>query len=104
MPIEKGDFILVDYVGKIKETNEFIIMDVFRNYKLSKKDIDKCLESGKKLIMRIFGSLEISSDVDPVEISEVIEKITVYGSVEGPRNVIKAIMDRFEVYGAIKKL
>lgn len=87
---------------KIKETDEFIIMDIFRSHELTSDDLIRCAEKGKKLIMHVFGSLKISNDVDPSIASSVIYKIVVYGSVHGPKNVLNQILDRLEIYGSLK--
>ena len=87
---------------KIKESEDKIIMDVFRKYELTMGDINRCLDKGKKLVIRVFGSLKISRDIDPTTASQVIDRVTVFGSVEGPKNVLNAILDRFEIFGSLR--
>jgi len=86
----------------IKETKDYVIMRVLRSYVLKEDILNEILEKRKKLILEVFGSLKIDKNINPRLASSVIERITVYGSLLGPKDVLSKILGRITVYGSLK--
>jgi len=86
----------------IKEAEDYVIMRVLRSYVLKEDILNEILRKRKKLILEVFGSLRIDKNIDPQLASSVIERITVYGSLLGPRDVLDKILSKITVYGSFK--
>jgi len=61
---------------------------------LSRAELEKLRGEGKKLVLRVMGSLSIASDVDPQLARETIDAISVFGSFRAPAAVREALGER----------
>ena len=58
-------------------------------------------EKGKRVIIRVFGTLYIDKDVTS-DLADIIEEIYVYGEVIGPREILKFLSDRIRGPGSVQ--
>ena len=56
--------------------------------------LEKLREEGKKISLRVIGSLRLSNDIDPELARETIEAIRIRGSFHAPAAVREALADR----------
>ena len=86
------------------ETDDEIRLDVFASYTLTGKDVQRCMEKGKKLVVNVFGSLRISEDIEPEDIEFAVKKITVFGTLTVPKKILEKIVGKLEVFGSIRTI
>ena len=61
---------------------------------VQRSTLEKLREEGRKVSLRVIGSLRLSDDIDPELACETIEAIRIRGSFRAPAAVREAIADR----------
>lgn len=86
----------------VREKDDVLVIDIFRSYELTNQELLQWARRGKRIVLNVYGSLNISDDVDPNLLASVIERLTIFGSLKGPKSALNAILGRLEVYGSIR--
>ena len=104
-PTRPGESLNQGYVGglSIVETRDRIIYKIYSEHKLTIKDFEYAKEVGKKMLIKVYGSLEIDPSVG-MEFAEYVERLIVYGVLEAPGEFIDALGNRLIVYGHIDRI
>jgi len=87
---------------QFREKNGILIIDIFRSYELTNQELLKWAKKGRKIVLNVYGSLNISDDVEPSLIASTIERLVVYGLLSGPKEVLNEILGKLEVYGSMR--
>ncbi len=85
----------------IVETPDLIKYTVYSDYRLQAHQLRYAKEKGKRVIIRVFGTLYIDKDVT-LDLADIIEEVYVYGEVIGPREVLEFLSDRIRGPGNIR--
>jgi len=95
----------VDYTRglSIMETRDRIIYNIYSDYRLTVKDFEYARDVNKKMLIKVYGSLEIDPSVG-AGYEECIEKIIVYGVLEASKEFIDAVRDKLIVYGHVDRI
>jgi len=84
-----------------EEDKERIVYDIYDNYRLSVSDFEYAASKGKKIVINVYGVLEIDPGVDE-RYAEVVEELNVYGVLRASKVFVNAINGNLNIYGHIE--
>ncbi len=85
----------------IVETGNRVFYRIYSDYEMDPRAFEEARRSGKKIVVRVYGTLKIPEDVG-AEDADVVEAMYVYGTLRAPKDFVEGLGNKLVVYGNVE--